>query len=230
MLLVLLLRKNESQRSATSPGVVVGRLRGCAQMDFVEAVLASHCRRDAAQATIKTKLRGRRLLLESAATVAPGEATRRNKRRQKPAAAASTATRLASCPRRVRRAAILAAVREVTYEQLLRQNQLWSKYAAESLGRISDAAAQVSVMVQLDWHGARVCVVRSSCASHAGAAGLVLTETRRMLLLVSDSRRVWVPKAGTTVEVALPDGQRGGGLVVQCDASARVSASSALTT
>ena len=195
-------------------------------MDFVEATLSEHCRRDAAQATMKSKLRGRRLLLESAATVALGEVdTRRAKRsRAATASAASTITRLASRPRRERRASMLTAVREVTYDQLLRRNQLWSDYAVACVGGVADVTEQARLVGQLDWHGARVRVVRSVCASHANASGLVLVETRRMLLLLRNARRVWVPKAGTLLEVALPPGLRCG-QAVECDASARVGAS-----
>ena len=44
---------------------------------FVDGVLAASCRHEVAQAAVKSKLRGKRLLLESARTVAPGEAVRR---------------------------------------------------------------------------------------------------------------------------------------------------------
>ena len=45
-------------------------------MNFVQDLLTRHHRREAVQSTIKSKLRGRRLLLESTVTVAPHEARR----------------------------------------------------------------------------------------------------------------------------------------------------------
>lgn len=167
---------------------------------FVDSILSTACRRDVAQNAIKTKLRGRRLLLEHGAhTVAPGDSTK--KRRTKRVAA-----RTEPLPnRKQRRMLLLSAAKEVTFPQLQKQHAAWMEYAKTELRRVS-ADRHETLVSHLDWHGASVRVVRSASEAHANCSGLVLTETRRMLLLLSESRRVWVPKAGTSLELCLPDG------------------------
>jgi RNase P/RNase MRP subunit p29 len=73
-------------------------------------------------------------------------------------------------------------------------------------------------MNQLDWHGARLRVVHSRCGSYEHAVGLVLAETKRMLLLLSETKRVWVPKVGSVVELTLPAASPCELLSVQCEA------------
>ena len=188
--------------------------------DFAESVLATHLRRDSAQAAIKTKLRGRKLLLESAATVGIGEAATRRPRGAK-ARGSSSSLACAGSSRASRRGVLLAAAREVTYEQLRRQHALWQTYAAETLRGANDAAEAAHLADQMDWHGARVRVLRSACQAYAHAEGLVLVETQRMLLLLSESKRVWLPKAGLVVELSLPPGLRAG-QAVQLEADKHV--------
>ena len=190
-------------------------------MEFAEAVLTDHSRRDVAQATIKSKLRGRKLLLENAVTIAPGEL-----RRPRRSSAAGTAagkgkrTRLAGAgmSRAARRNVLIEAVRSVTYEQLLQQHAAWQEYAAHALRAAKDASEASQLMNQLDWHGARVRVVHSRCGSYEHAVGLVLAETKRMLLLLSETKRVWVPKVGSVVELTLPAACPCGQPSVQCEA------------
>ena len=174
-------------------------------MDFVEQVLSASCRSEVAQKNNKEKLRGKKLLLESVTTrVAPGETARKKSR--------SASVRRGVASRKERRALLLKAVRAVTHEQLQRQHTAWSEYVKSSLSTVPPADRPAR-LVTLDWHGAHLRVAQCSSPSHASAQGLVLAETRRMLLLLSASRRVWVPKAGTVVEIALPDGS-----AVRCEA------------
>lgn len=180
-------------------------------MNFVDALLARHHRRESAQATVKSKLRGRRVLLESVSTVAPGELVKG--RRSSAAPGATRALASAGVSRAARRKVMLAAASEVSYEQQLQQHSHWVTYAADALQSAKDAEAAIDLMANVDWHGAHMCVVSSASPSHEHAAGLVLAETRRMLLLLSERRRVWVPKRGTIVEVQLPPGTRAGEVV-----------------
>ena len=199
------------------------RARACTTdvMDFVENVLAAHHRRDVAQAAIKSKLRGRRLLLESAATIGVGEAARRP--RPVIAEPGSREKRLAGkgTGRTARRKVLLAAASAVSYEQLQQQHSLWRAYAAESLcaTKTDDEAARL--IGHMDWHGASVRVVKCACPSHLHAEGLLLAETRRMLLLLKEERRVWIPKVGTVIEIGLPTGLRVGESI-QCDAATHI--------
>ena len=164
---------------------------------FVDSVLSSSCRPKEHEKAVSSKLRGKRLLLENVRTVAPGEVS--SKRRRRPAKQPSPP----AANRARRRALLLEAVAQVTYEQLLPQHTAWLAYAEAEL-RAAPAAEPLAVLARLDWHGARVRVAQSASAAHANCHGLVLSETRRMLLLLNDSRRAWVPKAGTTVEITLP--------------------------
>ena len=167
-------------------------------LNFVDGVLKGTIRREQAQAAVKNKLRGKRLLLET-----PRDAMQKVRRKKKGAAAVARST-----PNRTeRRALLLEAAAQITYEQLLRQHDAWLAYAEPALLGVVAAEGISEVVSRLDWHGARVRVVRSACTSHADAHGLVLTETRRMLLLLSETRRAWIPKAGTTLELTLPRGE-----------------------
>ena len=181
---------------------------------FVQECLASN-RRETIETALRTKLRGRKLLLERAVTVAAGEGVK-----QAPTKAAKGAgsggggggggssSRGSGGPvlkRRARQSLLEQAVREVTYESLQRQHTAWSEYAAEALAR-APAGRAAAEAAKLDRHGAPLRVVRSASSSHARAEGLLLTETRRMLVLLGPSRLVWVPKAGTCVEMRLPGG------------------------
>eukprot|EP00322_Chrysochromulina_rotalis_P019835 CAMPEP_0115848708 /NCGR_PEP_ID=MMETSP0287-20121206/11066_1 /TAXON_ID=412157 /ORGANISM="Chrysochromulina rotalis, Strain UIO044" /LENGTH=194 /DNA_ID=CAMNT_0003302639 /DNA_START=14 /DNA_END=598 /DNA_ORIENTATION=+ len=173
-------------------------------MDFVESVLVAHGRRDVAQATIKSKLRGRKLLMESIATVAPDQATRRPRRANPHTANKSTRLAGPSTSRASRRRELLRAVREVSYEQVLQQHNLWTDYASDVLLSAKSETELSRLVEQIDWHGAQVRVVRSKCPSHLQATGIAVAETRRMLLLLNDSRRAWIPKNGTLIEFILP--------------------------
>ena len=112
--------------------------------------------------------------------------------------------------RAARRKVLIEAVRSVTYEQLLQQHAAWQKYAAHALRAAKDAVEASQLMNQLDWHGARIRVVHSRCGSYEHAVGLVLAETKRMLLLLSETKRVWVPKVGSAGRET-DDGFGGGG-------------------
>lgn len=189
-------------------------------LEFVAAALAPSCRPEAAQAALKSKLRGKKLLLERATTVALGET--RNKRASGGGGGGSSnsSSHKSSTTRAARRQALLEAASQVTYEQLLGQHEAWIVYAREAPAALAAknalpaAGGQSALFARLDWHGARLRVVRSACPSHASAEGLVLAETRRMLLLLNATRRAWVPKAGTLVEITMPSGG-----VVQCEAT-----------
>jgi RNase P/RNase MRP subunit p29 len=183
----------------TSPLILLAVL--C--MEFVTDVLSLSTRRDRVEAAIKAKLRGKKLLLESATTLAPGELKRKKKK---------PSQKVRAQPRAVRRRQLLEAAAVVTYEQLQRQHIVWEDYVRSSLGAIFGADMNAKAL-QLDWHGAHLRVVSSLSPSHTGAQGLLLAETRRMLLLLSATRRLWVPKAGTIVELALPNGY-----LAQCEA------------
>ena len=152
-------------------------------------------------------------------TVAPSEMAqqRRKKQRKRPTTGGFAAGRAAAPPpnRARRRAMLLEAAAEVTYVQLLQQHQAWLDYAAPAVRGVA-ADGLPALLAKLDWHGARVRVTRSKSTAYADAHGLVLTETRRMLLLLNETRRAWIPKTGTAVEVTLPDGK-----VAQCEAAER---------
>ena len=171
-------------------------------LGFVESVLAASCRKEQAQSAIKNKVRGKRLLLEHGAhTVAPGETLRRMKKRCQNMTPGTTPR-----PNRARRRELLLdAVAKVTHDQLLTQHRAWLDYAQSALHNTA-AEDRTAVVARLDWHGARVRVARSKSTAYAKLQGLVLTETRRMLLLLSETRRTWIPKVGTAVEVTLPNG------------------------
>ena len=182
---------------------------------FVESILSTACRREVTQNTVKTKLRGKRLLLEHGAhTVAPGAELARKRRKT-----VKRATNGPPPPNRARRREmLLEAAAQVTFEQLQKQHSAWLEYAEEELRRVP-ADRRPTLVSQIDWHGARVRVVRSTSAAHASCHGLVLTETRRMLLLLNETRRAWVPKAGTSIEVTLPTGAGAScGGVATCEA------------
>lgn len=190
-----------------------------AAMAFLESVLSESLRKDSVQAAINNKVRGKRLLLERIIMKPPpGE---RAKRRGKEAVGEATSGSSSSsekrparpAKRKERRKLLLDAARQVTYEQLQMQNAAWNQFYQQQ-AIANDQQAQ-----QMDWHGARVRVVQSASATHSGLEGLVLTETERMLLVVtSNEKRGWVPKSGTTIGLVLADGR-----VLQCDASARLS-------
>ena len=93
----------------------------------------------------------------------------------------------------------------MTYEQLLRHHEVWANYARSTLGSLPGVDEQARV-AHLDWHGARVRVDQSPSVPEVNTRGLVLSETRRMLLLLNESTRAWVPKTGRTLEITLPDG------------------------
>ena len=184
-------------------------------MDFAADVLSASCRPEAAQAAIKSKLRGKRLLLESAVTVAPGElrtaAARRSSKR-------NATERLAMGSRTERRAQLLAAARDITFEQMLSQHKAWQEYYVAAVAAAPAAESLAQRVARMDWVGARVVrVVCERCQAHTSASGFILAETARMLLLISDSRHIWLPKQDACVDIALPDGQ-----TVECDARARV--------
>lgn len=200
-------------------------------LGFVEAVLAPACRRDAVQSTLKAKLRGKKLLLENAATVALGEARKRRSVTARGSASGFECSSSSSHPGRTpngcdghisrrtsRRTMLLSATREVAFEEMGLQNIAWNRYAQCTLASAPPGADLSDQVGRLDWHGARVKVVQSKCEAYASAEGLVLTETKRMLLLIRKDRRMWIPKQGTTVELVLP-----GGRLVRCDAYLRVS-------
>ena len=175
------------------------RGRTAATMEFVNSVLSSSCRPKEHEKAVSTKLRGKRLLLENVRTVAPGEI---KKRRKQPAKQAAPPV----ANRKRRRALLLEAVAQVTYEQLLPQHTAWLAYAEAELRSAPAASEPSAVLAQLDWHGARVRVDQSPSVPEVNTRGLVLSETRRMLLLLNESTRAWVPKTGRTLEITLPDG------------------------
>ena len=86
---------------------------------------------------------------------------------------------------------LLQAAAQVTYEELLAQHSRWREYATSCLQSVA-AERRPGLISVLDWHGARVCVLKSANAVHASACGLVLSETQRMLLLLSETRRAWI--------------------------------------
>ena len=171
---------------------------------FVQESLAS-CRRETIESSLRSKLRGRKLLLERSKTVAAGEGVEQRRPKGRRAAAATRGGGAAPPRRRQRHELLERAVREVSFEQLQRQHERWAQYA---LSVLSDApSSRVGELAErLDRHGAPARVVRSASAAHASAEGLLLAETRRMLVLLSASRLAWVPKEGTTIEVRLPGG------------------------
>ena len=164
---------------------------------FVQESLSS-CRQANIEASLRTKLRGRKLLLERSRTYAAGEGVREtsasNHVKSRGSSGGSSGTR-----RRERKGLLDRSVREVTYGQLQRQHTAWVEYAQASLSR--GALAE-----RLDRHGAPLRVVSSASSVHASAEGLLLAETRRMLALLGPSRLVWVPKERTVVEITLPAG------------------------
>ena len=180
-------------------------------LEFVAAALAPSCRPEAAQAALKSKLRGKKLLLERATTVALSE-TKKRASGSSSSSSSHGSRKSSSTTRAARRKVLLEAASQVTYEQLLRQHEAWKVYTRDALG--NKTGLPDALLARLDWHGARVRVVRCACASHASAEGLILAETRRMLLLLNATRRAWVPKAGTLVEITMPSGG-----VVQCEAT-----------
>lgn len=186
--------------------------------DFVQSLLIAHLRGEAAQAAIKVKLRGRRLLLERAASLSP--AISRQERNVTPG---QTCSIIASnrVPRRARRSTLLAAANKVTFEQLSRQHDTWMAYAAAALSTCREASEVANVMQHIDWHAAQARVIASSSDCHSNASGLILAETKRMLLVATNTRRVWIPKKGTTLEIKLPHQRAVGGLAefFPCDAA-----------
>ena len=184
-------------------------------LDFVESLLSSSCRREALNSTLKSKLRGKKLLLERVATVALNavvDTKPRSAKRQ----VSSSSSRRTHHNRAARRTMLLEAARGVPSEQLVQQHVAWLEYARTGLASApgKDTSERAS---NLDWHGAQLSVVRSASESHACAKGVLLAETRRMLLLVDGERRAWVPKRGTVLELAMA-----GGDAVQCDAERRL--------
>ena len=190
-------------------------------MDFVATTLNAVCRREAADVQIKSKLRGRKLLLESARTVGldtGDERPAKKRRAHKEEEQLRRDARLSRTSRAQRRCALLVAVREVTHEQLLQQHRQWTEYAREALEVARDAAHVSELVTQLDWHGAQLRVLHSQSPVHDCATGFMLAETERMLLLLNPTKRVWVPKAGARVEIMLPAGLRSGCATAQVDA------------
>ena len=167
---------------------------------FVAQTLAPSSRTDAVQAVRKSKVRGKKLLLESATTVGLGEETRKSKSKSSRSGSSSGGSN-GGANRAARKQALVAATKEVSYAQLLHQHKAWLEYASAALAAPGAASDAVNRLARIDWHGARLRVVRSACAAYGGAEGLVLAETARMLLLLSEQRRVWIPKVGTLVEI-----------------------------
>lgn len=184
---------------------------------FVETTLSKVARKDQMEAIIKNKLRGKKLLLENSHTVTMAEAKRRihTVRSQQ----SGNQQRISSVPRARRRKMLLVATQSVSYEQFLDQHARWCQHAATILQGTGDKEGLTQLVQQLDWHGAKILrIVHTPSASHMHATGLVLAETRRMLLLLGPTKRVWLPKVGTVLEIELPR-SLSLGMTVHCDAS-----------
>ena len=144
--------------------------------------------RHTALQAVRTKLRGRRVLLERR----PPPRQSRSRAKEKP------------LPKR-RKEVQGVAMAEASYERLETQHGLWCAYAQSCLGA-AEGSELVQALERLDRHGAWLRVARSQCPSHVSARGFVLLETQRTVVLLSEGGCVRIPKRQTTFEMRLPDG------------------------
>ena len=181
-------------------------------LDFVQSLLSSSCRHEALNSVLKLKLRGKKLLLERVATTSLDSSQHQSRKGKK----SQSCLCKRAAKRGTRRSLLVETAKSVTWEHMQQQHLAWNEYAQTALLSVpgKDTCERA---LHLDWHGAQLYVRRSAGESLAAAQGLVVAETRRMLLLANGERHLWVPKQGTVVELVLP-----GGNAVQCETNRRL--------
>ena len=83
---------------------------------------------------------------------------------------------------------------ELNYSDVVIMNEMWRAYVAGLLfgakgGRLDDAQAHLAKLLKADFHGARICVVKSSNKALVGLQGIVLKEGARSFQIVSEDNR-----------------------------------------
>ena len=178
-------------------------------------------KRDRAMQEIRSKLRGRSLLLlrrsgargrparhsAPAAPVRTPGAAKRSSRRAKPVASPVQMQEQHRCasPR----------CHQPPPQRLtgLPRRRLWEAYASAAVAALpsTELRALAALCAEIDRHGSFIAVVASRCPSHVGIEGHVLGETSRTFrLLGASGKPVTVLKPGATFRMQLPAAARAG--------------------
>ena len=94
--------------------------------------------------------------------------------------------------------AAFMATGDRTYDRYLPLHDLWQQYMAELLGPKCDTTTAAHKLLSADWSGAYLRVCAATSPSLVGKEGILLWESRQMLLIVTKANRfVQITKKGT---------------------------------
>ncbi|KAI5816723.1 Rof/RNase P-like protein [Pyronema omphalodes] len=152
--------------------------------------------------TFTTKLQNKPLALHPTLPVTDARSQRRDIRATKKASRANRKPApLTAKEKRQTKAHDLP--KKLSYETFLPLHELWKTYAMNLQGGMASWAA-------MDLHGALVEVVRSRAVGRVGLKGIVVKETRAVLVLVTEKGEgKTVPKEFTVFGVTIPGKQQG---------------------